>query len=152
MIPTSVVKHFLQDYLLHGAYCGFPSLVRLGGRAGQRVGGRAERHSRRRHGWPAGGCQPTMPWPPPRSTPALQNIVWQEMDSKALKRAYAMQQHQKGVLVRGALLLACLRLRLPAPPLPAAHPCRPCPLARPPARSPGALRHTVLQRGLDPEA
>ena len=29
----------------------------------------------------------------------LQNIVWQEMDSKALKRAYGMQPHQKGVLV-----------------------------------------------------
>jgi hypothetical protein len=29
----------------------------------------------------------------------LQNIVWQEMDSKALKRAYHMQPHQKGVLV-----------------------------------------------------
>ncbi|KAL4421535.1 hypothetical protein ABPG75_010826 [Micractinium tetrahymenae] len=28
------------------------------------------------------------------------NIVWQEMDSKALKRAYGMQPHQKGVLVR----------------------------------------------------
>ncbi|KAL4855164.1 Protease Do-like 9 [Chlorella vulgaris] len=31
--------------------------------------------------------------------PAL-NIVWQEMDSKALKKAYKMQPHQKGVLVR----------------------------------------------------
>ena len=31
--------------------------------------------------------------------PAL-NIVWQEMDSKALKRAYGMGPHQKGVLVR----------------------------------------------------
>ncbi|PSC68151.1 protease Do-like 9 [Micractinium conductrix] len=28
------------------------------------------------------------------------NVVWQELDSKALKRAYDMQPHQKGVLVR----------------------------------------------------
>lgn len=28
------------------------------------------------------------------------NIVWQEMDSKALKRAYGLAPHQKGVLVR----------------------------------------------------
>ena len=49
---------------------------------------------------------PSYPCPlPPAlafSCPLLQNIVWQEMDSKALKRAYGMQPHQKGVLVRGA--------------------------------------------------
>lgn len=28
------------------------------------------------------------------------NLVWQEMDSKALKRAYGMMPHQKGVLLR----------------------------------------------------
>ena len=54
---------------------------------------------------------PSYPCPlPPAlafSCPLLQNIVWQEMDSKALKRAYGMQPHQKGVLVRGAGQLAC---------------------------------------------
>lgn len=38
---------------------------------------------------------------------ASQNIVWQEMDSKALKRAYGMEPHQKGVLVRALAGPAC---------------------------------------------
>ncbi|PRW60277.1 Protease Do-like 9 [Chlorella sorokiniana] len=54
VIPTSVVRHFIEDYKRNGRYTGFPSL----------------------------------------------NVVWQEMDSKALKRAYRMEPHQKGVLVR----------------------------------------------------
>ena len=68
--------------------------------------------------------------------PAL-NIVWQEMESKALKRAYGMAPHQKGVLVRcrrrlprggagqGRLLSAAPRLPIPLLLLlsPAAEPC-----------------------------
>jgi S1-C subfamily serine protease len=55
VIPTSVVRHFLEDYnRTDGHYTGFPSL----------------------------------------------NIAWQEMDSKALKRAYGLGPHEKGILVR----------------------------------------------------
>ncbi|KAI7836909.1 hypothetical protein COHA_009241 [Chlorella ohadii] len=67
VIPTSVVRHFLEDFKRHQRYTGFPSLV--GGRVGGWVG-------------------------------RMRNVVWQEMDSKALKRAYNMEPHQKGVLVR----------------------------------------------------
>jgi S1-C subfamily serine protease len=54
VIPTSVVRHFLQDIHRNGRYTGFPGL----------------------------------------------NISWQELDSKALKKAYGLGPHQKGVLVR----------------------------------------------------
>jgi S1-C subfamily serine protease len=54
VIPTSVVRHFLQDVHRNGKFTGFPAL----------------------------------------------NINWQELDSKALKKAYGLGPHQKGVLVR----------------------------------------------------
>jgi len=54
VIPTSVVRHFLQDVHRNGRFTGFPAL----------------------------------------------NINWQELDSKALKKAYGLRPHQKGVLVR----------------------------------------------------
>jgi PDZ domain len=55
VIPTSVVRHFLEDVVRNGRYTGFPSL----------------------------------------------NIGWQELDSSAaLKRAYKLDPHQKGILVR----------------------------------------------------
>jgi len=54
VIPTSVVRHFLQDVHCNGQFTGFPAL----------------------------------------------NINWQELDSKALKKAYGLRPHQKGILVR----------------------------------------------------
>ncbi len=54
VIPSSVVRHFLDDVHRNGRYTGFPSL----------------------------------------------NMTWQEMDSKALKKAYGLGPHDKGVLVR----------------------------------------------------
>ena len=57
VIPTSVVRHFLEDVHRNGKFNGFPSL----------------------------------------------NIGWQEFDSKALKRAYGLGPHEKGVLVRSVV-------------------------------------------------
>lgn len=55
VIPTSVVRHFIDDVERNGRYTGFPAL----------------------------------------------NISWQELDSSvALKRAYGLHPHQKGILVR----------------------------------------------------
>lgn len=115
VIPTSVVRHFLADYEHSGAYAGFPSLV--GDSAALRLAWKAvdvpaccrQPGLSKQKGGPAGGVMapagppaPLMPLPPLHSAPLLQqNIVWQEMDSKALKRAYNMQTHQKGVLVGG---------------------------------------------------
>lgn len=38
VIPTSVVRHFLTDFMRHGKYNGFPSLVRKGGGVGGQYG------------------------------------------------------------------------------------------------------------------
>lgn len=72
------------------------------GKGGQRVPIRARRLSSAAApaavGLPSRMCKlpsihlPHIPAP-------TQNVVWQEMDSKALKRAYGMEPHQKGVLV-----------------------------------------------------
>ena len=63
-----------------------------------------------------GTCSPPSHLPhPPAPT---QNVVWQEMDSKALKRAYGMEPHQKGVLVghlawgSDGVWMACVRAGL----------------------------------------
>ena len=123
VIPPAVVRHFLDDVRRNRQYTGFPSLVSGHGH------GPYHRGAGPAHGVVARGQQslaiPYLPHragagvargqhccplhsrrlslfpdaaPPPRPRP--QNVVWQEMDSKALKRAYQMQPHQKGVLVR----------------------------------------------------
>lgn len=165
VIPTSVVRHFLEDYKRHGSYTGFPSLVGLrGGAAGAPAG------AGQPTGRPAWACAaelttraPTLPTHPPPPTPApparTQNVVWQEMDSKALKRAYGMEPHQKGVLVRlgapraGRGRQGCAGGAVRRP--------RPCPprfhaspdlarLAAPSCLPPGALGGGRLQRGVSP--
>lgn len=66
-----------------------------------------------------------------------QNIVWQEMDSKALKRAYKMQPHQKGVLVRPLASPCCASLATPLfpPPLMCLPDSLMCPVGWPPTPS-----------------